>query len=189
MGPLGFAAVADTTRTRTPRGRSPVRRLVERSASLAPLLVALLVALFVARVTVTITEFAESRVTWWGVLLTAAVGLEAWRAWTLARVGRAAAPGPPVPAQATRTTAGSGYERVLRALERRGPAVLYAVSAAYAVMYVVLVFAGTSRDALLDVAVVVREVTTLFFLAVILLARRSLREPRSGQDVVTPGRS
>ena len=147
-----------------PRLRSRTRDLAERR----PSLVRLLIALFVARVAVTVVELTESRLTWWALLITAAIGIEAWRAWTVSRVAKAEHLKPaPVP--------DSRWDRFLRPLERRGPAVLYSLTAIFLVATLVLVIIGNPRDALLDIAIIGREITTLFFLAVILAAYFSIR--------------
>jgi hypothetical protein len=149
---------------RKPRLRSRTRDLVERR----PSLVGLLIALFVARIAVTVVELSESRLTWWALPVTAAIGIEAWRAWTVSRVARAehreAVPLPD-----------SRWDRFLRPLERRGAAVLYALTAIFAAATLALVIVGEPRDTLLDIAIIGREVTTLFFLAVILSAYLSVR--------------
>lgn len=147
-----------------PRLRSRTRDLAERR----PSLVRLLIALFVARVAVTAVEVTESRLTWWSLLVTAAIGIEAWRAWTVSRVARTehAEPAPPPD---------SRWDRFLRPLERSGPAVLYALTAVFLAATLVLVILGDPRDTLLDIAIIGRELTTLFFLAVIVAAYLSLR--------------
>ncbi|MEZ5121694.1 MAG: hypothetical protein R2736_08970 [Solirubrobacterales bacterium] len=73
------------------RSRSRTVRLVEQRLSI----VRLLVALFVARIVVTIAEIAESRLTLWSVLISAAIGIEAWRAWRVRRAARRAGEVPP----------------------------------------------------------------------------------------------
>jgi hypothetical protein len=137
--------------------------IAERRGSL----VRLLIALFVARIVVTITEILESDITTWSVFVTAAIGVEAWRAWRVSRVahgqdGRVALPD-------------TVWNRVLVPLERRGPGVLYSLSAAYAVAYVAVRIAGESRDTLLDAAVISREVITFFFIGVLIAAYLSVR--------------
>ncbi|HEU4658507.1 MAG TPA: hypothetical protein VFR97_13325 [Capillimicrobium sp.] len=151
------------------RHRSRTRDLAERRRTL----VKLLIALFVARIVVTITEIAESGVTWWSLLVTAAIGIEAWRAWNVSRAARAhpdAPPPPPLPDTA--------WDRMLRPLERFGPASLYAFAVLYALAYLALLAAGASRDTLVDVAVAAREVITLFFLFVLIAGYRSVRAAR-----------
>ena len=153
------------------RHRSRSRDLAERRQTL----VRLIIALFAARIVVTGTEIAESRLTWWSALITLAIGIEAWRAWRVARTRHAhpgAAP-PPVP--------DSAWDRVLRPIERRGPVVLYVLSAVYLVAFLALVAAGESSETMLDVALVARELTTVFFLFVIVAGTRSLR-PQSAPD-------
>jgi hypothetical protein len=61
----------------------PAHRIGSRIVAIAERrgsLVRLLIALFVARIVVTVTEIVESEVTLWSALITAAIGLEAWRA-------------------------------------------------------------------------------------------------------------
>jgi hypothetical protein len=144
--------------------------IAERRGSL----VRLLIALFVARIVVTISEIVESDVTTWSAFVTAAIGIEAWRAW---RVHRVAA------AQGTGQVAlpDSFWNRVLLPVERRGPIVLYVLSAGYAVAFVAVLIAGESRDTLLDVAVISREVITFFFLGVLLAGYLSVRSTLSDE--------
>ena len=147
-----------------PRLRSRTRDLAKRR----PSLVRLLIALFVARVAVTVVEVTETRLTWWSLLITAAIGIEAWRAWTVSRVAKVEHLEPAPPPD-------SKWDRFLRPLERSGPAVLYSLTAMFLAATLVLVILGNSRDTLLDIAIIGREITTLFFLAVILAAYRSVR--------------
>lgn len=147
-----------------PRLRSRTRDLAKRR----PSLVRLLIALFVARVAVTVVEVTETRLTWWSLLITAAIGIEAWRAWTVSRVAKVEHLEPAPPPD-------SKWDRFLRPLERSGPAVLYSLTAIFLAATLVLVILGNSRDTLLDIAIIGREITTLFFLAVILAAYRSVR--------------
>lgn len=146
-----------------PRLRSRTRDLAQRR----PSLVRLLIALFVARVAVTVVEVTETRLTWWSLLVTAAIGIEAWRAWTVSRVAKVehldAAPLPD-----------SKWDRFLRPLERSGPAVLYSLTVVFLAATLLLVILGSSRDTLLDIAIIGREITTLFFLAVIVAAYLSV---------------
>lgn len=135
--------------------------LAKRRASL----VRLLIALFVARIVVTITEIVESEVTIFSAVVTAAIGVEAWRAWRVSRVAGGAAVALP----------DTFWNRGLLPLERRGPVVLYVLSAVYAVAFVALLAAGESRDALLDAAVISREVITFVFLAVLVAGYLSVR--------------
>src|SRR5918997_5336088 len=88
--------------------------LAKRRASL----VRLLIALFVARIVVTITEIVESEVTLFSAVITAAIGIEAWRAWRVSRVARREG-GPAVELPDT------AWNRILLPLERRGPLFLY----------------------------------------------------------------
>ncbi len=147
------------------RLRSRTRDLVEKRISL----VRLLIAIFVARIAVTVLEVGESNVSLWGALITLAIAIEAWRAWTVARVARrgdvAAAP-----------IADSGWDRLLRPLERSGPAIIYALTAVFVVAVLVLLVLGESHDTLLDVALIAREVTTFLFLAVIFAGYMSVRQ-------------
>ena len=149
--------------------------LAERRGSL----VRLLIALFVSRIVVTVTEIVESDVTMFSAFITAAIGIEAWRAWRVSRLaagdGRGAVDLPD-----------TVWNRLLLPLERRGPALLYLSSAAYAVAFVALVAAGESRDTLLDVAVVSRELVTFFFLGVLVAGYLSVRPTLRDE---APGRS
>ncbi len=139
-------------------------------------LVKLLVALFVARMVVTVVEVTEQRLGFWTILITLAIGVEAWRAWSVARVAKrehleaAALPD-------------NGWDRFLRPLERVGPAVVYGLSAIFVVAALVLLVLGNPQDALLDIAVVCREITTVVFVAVIFAAYMSVRDqPRPADD-------
>src|SRR5690242_19851621 len=139
------------------RLRSRTRDLVERRLSL----VRLVIAIFVARIAVTVVEVTESNVSFWSALITLAIGIEAWRAWSVMRIAKR---GELAPAEIP----DSGWDRFLRPLERTGPAVIYALTAVFVVAVLVLVALGNPRDTLLDVAVIGREITTFFFLAVVL---------------------
>jgi hypothetical protein len=138
--------------------------LAERRGSL----VRLLIALFVARIAVTITEIAESDVTLFSAVITAAIGIEAWRAWRVSRVVRREG-GPAVELPDT------VWNRILLPLERRGPAILFVLTAVYAVVFLGVVIAGESRETLLDVAVITREVITFLFLGVLVAGYLSVR--------------
>lgn len=145
--------------------RSRTADLVERRLSL----VRLVFAIFVARIAVTVVEVSESNVSLFSALITLGIAFEAWRAWTVARVARREHLAPaPVPDTA--------WDRFLRPLERIGPAVIYALTAVFVVAALVLVALGNSRDTLLDVAVIGREVTTVLFLVVIGAGYMSVRE-------------
>ena len=136
--------------------------IAERRSSL----VRLLIALFVLRIVVTVTEVIESELSLFSAVVTAAIGIEAWRAW---RVSHAVRDGPAIELPDTI------WNRMLLPLERRGPPILYALTVAYAIAYVVLLAAGESRDTLLVVAQVAREVVTFVFLAVLLAGYLSVR--------------
>lgn len=147
------------------RVRSRTRYVAERRLSL----VKLLIALFVARAVVTVVELTEERITWWSLLITFAIGLEAWRAWSVARVARQAGTTPaPLPATA--------WDRLLTPAERHGPAVIYALTVAFAVAALVLLALGNPHDVLLDVAIVARELTTFAVLGVLLAGYLSVRD-------------
>lgn len=151
------------------RLRSRTRDLVEKRLSL----VRLLIAIFVARIAVTVVEVSESNVSWWSALITLAIAIEAWRAWTVARVAKREHLAPAeVP--------DSGWDRFLRPLERVGPAVVYGLTAVFVVAVLVVVALGNSRDTLLDVAVIGREITTFVFLGIVFAGYMSVRQPRSG---------
>ncbi len=128
----------------------------------------LLVAIFVARMVVTVVEVTEQRLSFLSILVTGAIAVEAWRAWSMARVARRdhveQAPLPDTP-----------WDRFLRPLERVGPAVVYGLTALFVVAAVVLLVLGDPHDKLLDVAVVCREITTVVFVGVILAAYMSVR--------------
>ncbi|HWC09420.1 MAG TPA: hypothetical protein VG458_10245 [Solirubrobacterales bacterium] len=113
-------------------------------------------------------EVTEERLSLFSVLITAAIAIEAWRAWAVSRVaGREHLQAAPIP--------DSGWDRFLRPLERHGPAVIYALTAIFAVVAIVLLLLGDSHEALLDAAVIGREITTFFFLAVVLAGYMSVR--------------
>jgi hypothetical protein len=158
-----MSATAEPERKR--RLRSRTADLVARRLSL----VRLVFAIFVARIAVTVVEVSESNVSLFSALITLGIAIEAWRAWTVARVARREHLTPvPVP--------DSGWDRFLRPLERVGPALIYALTAVFVVAALVLVALGNPRDTLLDIAVIGREVTTFLFLAVILAGYMSVRE-------------
>jgi hypothetical protein len=150
--------------------RSRTRDLAERR----PTLVKLLIAIFVARMVVTVVEMTEQRLTFWSILITAAIGVEAWRAWSVARVGNRDPREGATPAAVSET----GWERFLRPLERTGPVVIYGLTAVFVVAAAVLLVLGDPHDRLLDIAVVGRELTTVVFVAVILAAYMSMRRAR-----------
>lgn len=145
--------------------RSRTRDVAERRLSL----VRLLIALFVARVVVTIVEVTESRITWWSLLITLAIGLEAWRAWSVARVARRTGVTPP-------KLPDTVWDRILTPAERRGPVVIYALTVAFAIAALVLLALGNPHDVLLDVAIVVREITTIAVIGVLLVGYLSVRD-------------
>jgi hypothetical protein len=132
-------------------------------------LVRLLVAIFVARMVVTVVEVTEQRLSFWSILITAAIAVEAWRAWSVARVARREHAEPtPLPDTA--------WDRFLRPLERVGPTVIYGLTAVFVAVAVVLLVLGNPHDTLLDVAIVCREITTIVFLGVILAGYMSVRQ-------------
>ena len=150
------------------RLRSRTRDLAERRLSL----VKLLIAIFVARMVVTAVELGEQRITLFTALITAAIAIEAWRAWAVSRVAkREHLQAAPIP--------DSGWDRFLGPLERFGPAVIYALTAVFAIVALVVLVLGNSHDALLDAAVIGREITTFFFLAVVLAGYMSVRQAPS----------
>jgi hypothetical protein len=158
------------------RGRT--RELVERRQSLARLLI----TLFVARIATTVVEIVESHLTWWSLLITLAIGIEAWRAWTVLRAARRD-PDAPAPAPLP----DSAWDRMLRPVERYGPAVLIVLTIAYIAAVVVLAVDGTSREHLLDAGVIGREATTFFFLFIVVAGYASLRGvPRADADPSAP---
>jgi hypothetical protein len=145
---------------------SRTRELVERRQSLARLLI----TLFVARIATTVVEVAESHLTWWSLLITLAIGLEAWRAWAVLRAARRD-PDTPAPAPVP----DSIWDRMLRPVERYGPVILIVLTVVYIAVVVVLAIAGTSRDELLDIGVIGREATTVFFLFIVVAGYASVR--------------
>ena len=151
------------------RSRSRTVRLVEQRLSI----VRLLIALFVARIVVTIAEIAESRLTLWSVLISAAIGIEAWRAWRVRRAAQRAgeAPAPPL--------VDSVWDRMLTPVERYGPAALYVLTGLFVVATVAMVADGEAQDRLLDVTLIAREVTTFLFLVVFVVAALAVRATRS----------
>jgi hypothetical protein len=138
--------------------------LAERRGSL----VRLLIALFIARIVVTITEIVESELTVFSAVITAAIGIEAWRAWRVSRVAQR---------EGGRTVElpDTAWNRILLPLERRGPVILYALTAAYAIAFIAVSVAGESRDTLLDAAVISREAITFLFLGVLVAGYLSVR--------------
>lgn len=145
--------------------RSRTRYVAERRLSL----VRLLIALFVARVVITIVELTEERITWWSLLVTLAIGIEAWRAWSVARVARRSgvAPGP---------LPDTVWDRMLAPAERAGPAIIYAATAVFVVVALVLLALGNPHDVLLDVAIVAREITTFLVIGVLIAGYLSVRD-------------
>jgi hypothetical protein len=151
-----------------PRLRSRTRDLAERRLSL----VKLLVAIFVARMVVTVVELTEQRLSFWSILITVAIAVEAWRAWSMARVAKREHAEPePLP--------DSAWDRFLRPLERVGPTVVYGLTALFVVAALVLLVLGDPHDRLLDIATVCREITTFVFVGVILAAYMSVRQGSS----------
>jgi hypothetical protein len=116
------------------------------------------------------------------VLITLAIGIEAWRAWTVLRAARRD-PDAPAPAPLP----DSAWDRMLRPVERYGPAVLIVLTIAYSAAVVVLAVDGTSREHLLDAGVIGREATTFFFLFIVVAGYASLRGvPRADADPSAP---
>jgi hypothetical protein len=153
-------------------GGSAHHRLGSRTVAIAERrgsLVRLLIALFVARMIVTVTEIIESEITWFSAVVTAAIGLEAWRAWRVSRVARRAGDKSAV------ALPDSVWNRMLLPLERRGPVALYVLTALYAVAFGALLVASESRETLLAVAQISREVITFGFLAVLFAGYRAVR--------------
>jgi len=145
--------------------RSRSVQLVEQRLSI----VRLLIALFVAHIVVTIAEIAESRLTFWSVLISAAIGFEAWRAWRVRRAAQRAGAAPPPP------PVDSVWNRILTPVERFGPAVLYVLTALFLVATVVMVVDDEPNDRLLDISLIVRELTTFLFLGVLFVAAKAVR--------------
>ena len=152
-------------------GSGAGHRLGSRTVAIAERrgsLVRLLIALFAARIVVTVTEILESEVTLFSAVITAAIGIEAWRAWRVSRVAHR-------DAAATVDLPDTVWNRLLLPLERRGPVLLYALTAAYGLAYVIVRASGESRDTLLDAAVISRELITFVFLAVLVAGYLSVR--------------
>lgn len=121
---------------------------------------------------VTVVEVTEERLSPFSVLITLAIAIEAWRAWTVARVAkREHLRAEPIP--------DSGWDRFLRPLERYGPATIYALTAVFALAAIVVLALGNSHERLLDAALIGRELTTFFFLAVVLAGYMSVRQPKT----------
>jgi hypothetical protein len=131
--------------------------------------VKLLVAIFVARMVVTVVEVTEQRLSFWSILITAAIAIEAWRAWSVARVARQEHREPS-------SLPDNAWDRFLRPLERVGPAIIYGMTALFVLVSLVLLALGNSHDALLDVAIACREITTVVFVGVILAGYMSVRQ-------------
>jgi hypothetical protein len=150
------------------RSRSRTVRIVQRRLSL----VRLIIALFVARIVVTVAEIAESRLTVFSAVISVAIGLEAWRAWRVAHAARQpGAEEPPAPPD-------SVWDRILAPIERRGPVVLYVLTAAFVVAYAAVLATGADADTLLDITVIARELTTFAIIGVLLAGYLSTRDPR-----------
>lgn len=132
----------------------------------------LLVAIFVARMVVTVVELTEQRLTFWSILITAAIAVEAWRAWSVARVARREHLEQP-------SLPDTAWDRFLRPLERVGPTVIYGLTAVFVIASAVLLALGDPHDALLDIAIACREITTIVFVGVILAAYMSVRQASS----------
>jgi hypothetical protein len=131
--------------------------------------VKLLIALFVARMVVTVLEVTEQRLSFWSALITAAIAIEAWRAWSVSQVAKREHREPtPLPDTA--------WDRFLRPIEQVGPAVVYGLTAVFIAAAIVLLVLGNPHDALLDIAIVCREITTFVFLGVILAGYMSVRQ-------------
>jgi hypothetical protein len=71
-------------------------------------------------------------------VITAAIGVEAWRAWRVSRVA-------PREGGAVVELPDTVWNRILLPLERRGPLFLCLLTAAYAIAYVAVRIAGESR--------------------------------------------
>ncbi|UGS36384.1 hypothetical protein [Capillimicrobium parvum] len=136
-------------------------------------IVRLLIALFVARIVVTVAEIAESRLTVWSVLISVAIGVEAWRAWRVRLAAKRAGLAPPPP------PADSVWNRILTPVERVGPAVLYVVTVLFVVATVAMVADDQAQDRLLNLTLVVREITTFLFVAIFIVAALAVRAGRA----------
>ena len=116
-------------------------------------------------------EVTEQRVSVFSAFITLAIAVEAWRAWAVSRVAkRDHAPAEPIP--------DSAWDRFLRPLERVGPTMVYALTALFVLAAAVLLITGDPHDRLLEVAVIGREITTVFFVGVIFAAYMSVRQAK-----------
>jgi hypothetical protein len=146
--------------------------LAERRRSL----VRLLVALLVVRIVVTIAELIEASVSVVGLIVTLLLGIECWRAWSVAKVGARDDKTSEGPARASRA------DRILMPAERWGPAVLYVTGALFAVAYVILLVSGEPRLDLVYAAEIAREILLFAVIAVLLLGRSSLKAEEAGGE-------
>jgi hypothetical protein len=137
-------------------------RLAERR----PTLVRFLTALLVFRIVTTITEIIEQRITWFSLLITAALALETWRAWQVAHAAGAAREDP--------TT--TRWDRFLNPFERYGAAACWGLTVAYIAVYVFLKANGTKADTLIDIITLVREAQFLILIGVLLAGFAAVRE-------------
>ena len=143
--------------------RSRTVSLAERRSSL----VRLLIALLIARIVVTLAELTEESLSVISLVVTAALAIEAWRAYAVSQHAGV---------REVETSGEQGkIDSVLRAFERFGPPLLYVLTIGFVAAYVALELGDRSQETLLDVTVIVREVTTLVFLAVIVLGYAWLR--------------
>jgi ABC-type polysaccharide/polyol phosphate export permease len=153
--------------------------LAERRRSL----VRLLVALLVVRIVVTIAELLEASVSVVGLIVTVLLGIECWRAWSVAKVGANSGAAAEAPARTSRA------DRILMPAERWGPAALYVFGALFAIAYVVLLVSGEPRLDLVYAAEIAREILLFVVIAVLLLGRSSIKaEDARASRTSTPGR-
>jgi hypothetical protein len=137
-------------------------RLAERR----PTLVRFLTALLVFRIVTTITEIIEQRITWFSLFITAALALETWRAWQVARTAGAGREDP--------TT--TSWDRFLNPFERFGAAACWVLTVVYIGVYVYLKADGTKADTLIDVITLVREAQIVVLVGVLLAGFAAVRE-------------
>jgi hypothetical protein len=147
-----------------------------RLARRRPTLVHFLTALLVFRIVTTITEFIEQRITYFSLVITAALALETWRAWEVAHAPGAVRTDP--------TT--TSWDRFLNPFERYGAAVCWVLTVIYAVGYVVLKIEGVNAHTVIDVVTVVRELQFLVLLGVLLAGFAAVREADRAAEGAAP---
>jgi hypothetical protein len=142
-----------------------------RLAQRRPTLVQFLTALLVFRIVTTITEIVEQRITYWSLLITAALAIETWRAWQVSHAAGAATADP--------TT--TKWDRFLNPFERWGALVVWILTAIYVIGFVVAKIQGTRTDTVIDVVTIVRELQILILIAVLLMGFAAVRDAERQQ--------